>query len=112
MMPNTSVRPAASRNNSSPNCNPFRNCSTTSSMKALGGIEHRTAKHVPKELVGWGERSDTHHAFVEIADGFRFAQPILRLIIKQRMRERQDAVLDDSASTHSDICRGSDPDRP
>src|ERR1700748_464136 len=32
MMPNTSVNPAASRNNSSPNCNPFKICSTTSSM--------------------------------------------------------------------------------
>src|SRR5215211_302917 len=32
MMPNTSVSPAASRNNSRPNCNPFRNCSTMTSM--------------------------------------------------------------------------------
>src|SRR4030088_593920 len=32
MMPNTSVNPAASRNSSSPNCNPFKNCSTTRSM--------------------------------------------------------------------------------
>src|SRR5438067_11303360 len=28
MMPNTSVRPAASRNSRSPNCRPLRNCST------------------------------------------------------------------------------------
>ena len=28
MMPNTSVSPAASRNSISPNCNPFRDCST------------------------------------------------------------------------------------
>src|SRR5215471_18183020 len=27
MMPNTSVRPAASRNSIRPNCRPFRNCS-------------------------------------------------------------------------------------
>src|ERR1700730_7610631 len=36
MMPNTSVSPAASKNSSRPNCNPFRNCSTTSSMDAFG----------------------------------------------------------------------------
>src|SRR5258708_18046558 len=36
MMPNTSATPAASRNSRRPNCNPFRNCSTTSSMEALG----------------------------------------------------------------------------
>src|ERR1700730_9181859 len=38
MMPNTSVSPAASRNSSRPNCNPFRNCSTTSSMETLGRL--------------------------------------------------------------------------
>src|ERR1043166_136307 len=32
MMPNTSVSPAASKNSSRPNCSPFRNCSTISSM--------------------------------------------------------------------------------
>src|SRR5713226_3264918 len=32
MMPNTSVSPAASRNSSSPNCSPFRHCSTKSSI--------------------------------------------------------------------------------
>src|SRR6266852_2214662 len=37
MMPNTSVSPAASRNSSSPNCRPFRHCSTKSSMsRGLG----------------------------------------------------------------------------
>src|SRR3982074_3239381 len=40
MMPNTSVNPAANRNSSSPNCNPFRNCSTTSSM----GTSYRIAQ--------------------------------------------------------------------
>jgi hypothetical protein len=28
MMPNTSVRPAASRNSINPNCRPFSDCST------------------------------------------------------------------------------------
>src|SRR5476649_2132670 len=32
MMPNTSVSPAASRNSSRPNCNPFRHCSMKSVM--------------------------------------------------------------------------------
>src|SRR5579863_4138910 len=32
MIPKTSVSPAASRNSKRPNCSPFRNCSTTSSM--------------------------------------------------------------------------------
>src|ERR1700760_2331054 len=32
MMPKTSVNPAASKNSKRPNCSPFRNCSTTSSM--------------------------------------------------------------------------------
>src|ERR1700747_3302302 len=31
-MPKTSVSPAASKNNSSPNCRPFRHCSINSSM--------------------------------------------------------------------------------
>src|SRR5262245_60092060 len=31
MMPNTSVRPAASRNSMTPNCRPLRTCSTTRS---------------------------------------------------------------------------------
>src|SRR6478672_3944736 len=32
MMPKTSVRPAASRNSSSPNCRPFRHCSINNSI--------------------------------------------------------------------------------
>src|SRR4051812_28097210 len=35
MMPNTSVSPAASRNSSRPNCNPFSDCSITTSMYPL-----------------------------------------------------------------------------
>src|SRR5665647_1391965 len=34
MMPNTSVSPAASRNSSRPNCNPFRHCSMKSVMSS------------------------------------------------------------------------------
>src|SRR5258706_13170139 len=45
MMPNTSVSPAASRNSSRPNCNPFRNCSTTSSMNALGHFPGEAYHH-------------------------------------------------------------------
>src|SRR4051812_35013301 len=41
MMPNTSVRPAASRNSSSPNCSPFRNCSTTRSMPLTSRSKRR-----------------------------------------------------------------------
>src|SRR5262249_1300573 len=47
MMPNTSVRPAASRNSSSPNCKPFRHCSTISSIEWSGWCPargQRTAK--------------------------------------------------------------------
>src|SRR5262249_53326950 len=47
MMPNTSVRPAASRNSSSPNCKPFRHCSVISSIEWSGWCPargQRTAK--------------------------------------------------------------------
>src|SRR5437016_3714528 len=48
MMPKTRVSPAASRNNSSPNCIPFRHCSMNRSM---------TWKSWPKSDIsdfGWG----------------------------------------------------------
>src|SRR5258707_1519930 len=45
MMQNTSVNPAASRNSSRPNCNPFRICSTTSSMDALGRFPVESYHH-------------------------------------------------------------------
>src|SRR5215831_158363 len=54
MMPNTSVRPAASRNSISPNCRPFRNCSRmrTQDMQRGGRgtartfLLHRAVLHV------------------------------------------------------------------
>src|SRR5258708_37194207 len=46
IMANTSVNPAASKNSSRPNCNPFRNCSTTSSMDTLREAErHDDERH-------------------------------------------------------------------
>src|SRR5438270_8053768 len=46
--PNTSVRPAASRNSINPNCRPLRACSTTSTA---GSALHRAALHVGVAVV-------------------------------------------------------------
>src|SRR3984893_14077642 len=70
MMPNTSVRPAASRNSSRPNCNPFKNCSTTSSMEALKVSELCR--------MGRAKRNPSAVSTPNEGDGFRFALPILR----------------------------------
>src|ERR1041385_6230725 len=63
MMPNTSVSPAASKNSSRPNCSPFRNCSTISSMSppqrrnktAAARKRHRCSRRFSRSL---------HRAFV------------------------------------------------
>src|SRR6185369_15989052 len=43
MMPNTSVRPAASRNSSRPNCRPFSDCSMRTSIDPLDSGPNKTA---------------------------------------------------------------------
>src|ERR1019366_2805121 len=64
MMPNTSVNPAASRNSSRPNCNPFRNCSTTSSMDTLHRAERKTAAARERRRRMGPEPRSLHRAFV------------------------------------------------
>src|SRR5882757_7017394 len=66
MMPNTSVSPAASRNSSRPNCNPFRSCSMTRYMNGLYQAETKQRQREcaaagvisfapPLRGEGWGE---------------------------------------------------------
>src|SRR6267154_24396 len=69
MMPNTSVNPAASRNSSNPNCNPFKNCSTTRSMGNLYQAEiepgrKKTAAARERRRRSSNIRRSLHRAFV------------------------------------------------
>src|SRR5271170_2074118 len=52
MIPNTSVSPAASRNSRRPNCSPFRNCSTTSSMFVRDNPQFRSCRPHPPSRTG------------------------------------------------------------
>src|SRR3954447_483456 len=53
MMPNTSVSPAASRNSSRPNCNPFSDCSITTSMDPLNHAEKTAAARRRRRLFSY-----------------------------------------------------------
>src|SRR3954468_7083487 len=63
MMPNTSVKPAASRNSSSPNCSPFRNCSTISSISPTTAPQENSGSARAPPLLNESPRS-LHLAFV------------------------------------------------
>src|SRR3954465_6213109 len=47
MIPNTSVNPAASKNSSRPNCRPFKNCSTISSMSPTTALQQNRGSDGP-----------------------------------------------------------------
>src|SRR4051794_37100147 len=68
MIPNTSVNPAANKNSSRPNCNPFRNCSMTSSMGTLDRAEIRAKGKQRRRLAPppyWaGRRRSLHRALI------------------------------------------------
>src|SRR5437870_6886413 len=51
MTPKISVRPAASRNNISPNCRPFSACSRTKIPVIAGGLLHRALLHVSVAVI-------------------------------------------------------------
>src|SRR5262249_49896932 len=66
MMPNTSVRPAARRNSSSPNCKPFRHCSAISSIEGSGRrMAERQSLPVFSAVRG-RSRSPLHRALVVV----------------------------------------------
>src|SRR3954465_12471203 len=62
MMPNPSVNPAARKNSSGPNCNPFRNCSTMSSIE-LAQVKETAAARKRRRHIRQASRL-LHRAFV------------------------------------------------
>src|SRR4051795_1372332 len=67
MMPNTSVSPAASRNSSRPNCNPFKNCSTTTSMDLYRAeTKQRQRERAAAYFIGHMTFSQTAHIIWQI----------------------------------------------
>src|ERR1700693_3273175 len=109
MMPKTSVNPAASRNSSKPNCSPFRNCSTISSMDTSREAErHRTerktaAAHERRRSIGQGDLRSLHRTFVVEAvlavfndggDGFQrqFAVGVLHHVLQIEVLDRDVVV--------------------
>jgi hypothetical protein len=43
-------------------------------------------------ILGWVERSDTHHVRLRLRDGFRCAQPILRVYFRAPVGRHRDPV--------------------
>src|SRR5688572_10972942 len=85
MMPNTSVRPAASRNSISPNCRPFSDCSRiriqdNGGLLRIAGFSRASPEHLPGE-----PGSDARDA----VGAFRDADPAV-----ERLAEVRDAFVE------------------